>query len=113
MNITRRDALMGATAAAVVTGATTAPLAIKAVAVKTSLAGDPVLPAFEAYEATRVPPEARSRCGGPGAGLSESFPQGRLAHGMWRRPNLCYLPRIQSGGKIWQSPNQLTDAARE
>ncbi len=30
MNITRRDALMGATAAAVVTGATTAPLAIKA-----------------------------------------------------------------------------------
>jgi len=30
MNITRRDALMGATAAAVVTGAITAPLAMQA-----------------------------------------------------------------------------------
>ncbi len=34
MNITRRDALVGATAAAVVTGAITAPLAIKAAGVK-------------------------------------------------------------------------------
>ncbi len=54
MNITRRDALMGATAAAVVTGAITAPLAIKAAGVKVALAGDPVLPAFEAYEAARL-----------------------------------------------------------
>jgi len=38
MSISRRDALLGATAAAVVTGAATAPLAIKA-----ALAGDPVI----------------------------------------------------------------------
>ncbi len=43
MNITRRDALVGATAAAVVTGAITAPLAIKAAGVKAALVGDPVL----------------------------------------------------------------------
>ena len=49
MQISRRDALMGATAAAVVTGAITAPLAIKA-----ALAGDPVLPAYEAFEAARL-----------------------------------------------------------
>ena len=36
MQISRRDALMGATAAAVVTGAATAPLAIKA-----ALGGEP------------------------------------------------------------------------
>ncbi len=39
MNITRRDALMGASAAAVVTGAATAPRTIQA-----ALAGDPVIP---------------------------------------------------------------------
>ena len=49
MNITRRDALLGATAAAAVTGLTVAPLAIKA-----ALAGDPVLPAYEAFEAARL-----------------------------------------------------------
>ncbi len=43
MNITRRDALLGATAAAAVTGLTVAPLAIKAAGVKAALAGDPVL----------------------------------------------------------------------
>ena len=48
MNITRRDALLGATAAAAVTGLTVAPLAIKA-----ALAGDPVLPAYEAFESAR------------------------------------------------------------
>ena len=53
MNITRRDALMGATAAAAVTGLTVAPLAMKAAAVKAALAGDPVLPAFEAFEVVR------------------------------------------------------------
>ena len=41
MQISRRDALRGATAAAVVTGAVTAPLAFKAVNVKAALAGDP------------------------------------------------------------------------
>ena len=41
MNITRRDALLGATAAAVVTGAAVVPLAIKAAGVKVALAGDP------------------------------------------------------------------------
>ena len=41
MSISRRDALMGATAAAVVTGAITAPLAIKAAGVEAALAGDP------------------------------------------------------------------------
>ena len=43
MNITRRDALLGATAAAAVTGLTVAPLAIKAAGVKAALAGDPVI----------------------------------------------------------------------
>ncbi len=43
MQISRRDALMGATAAAVVTGAATAPLAMKAAGVKAALAGDPVI----------------------------------------------------------------------
>ncbi len=38
MQITRRDALMGASAAAIVTGLTTAPLVIKAAGVKTALA---------------------------------------------------------------------------
>ncbi len=54
MQISRRDALMGATAAAAVTGFTAAPLAMKAAGVKAALAGDPVLPAFEAYEAARL-----------------------------------------------------------
>ncbi|MCH8113808.1 MAG: hypothetical protein IH905_17955 [Proteobacteria bacterium] len=39
MSITRRDALLGATAAAAVTGLTTAPLAMKAAGVKAALAG--------------------------------------------------------------------------
>lgn len=39
MNITRRDALLGATAAAAVTGAATIPLAMKAAGVKAALAG--------------------------------------------------------------------------
>ena len=54
MDITRRDALLGATAAAVVTGLTVAPLAIKAAGVKVALAGDPVLPAYETFEAARL-----------------------------------------------------------
>ncbi len=43
MQISRRDALMGATAAAVVTGAIAGPLAIKAAGVKAAMAGDPVI----------------------------------------------------------------------
>ena len=39
MQITRRNALLGATAAAVVTGLTVAPLAMKAAGVKAALAG--------------------------------------------------------------------------
>ena len=42
-SITRRDALLGATAAAVVTSAITAPLAIKSAGVKAALAGDPIV----------------------------------------------------------------------
>ena len=53
MQISRRDALLGATAAAVVTGAATVPLATKAAGVKSALGGDPVLPAYEAFEAAR------------------------------------------------------------
>ena len=53
MKLTRRDALMGATAAAAVTGLTVAPLAMKAASVEAALAGDPVLPAYEAFEAVR------------------------------------------------------------
>ncbi len=60
MNITRRDALMGATAAAAVTGLTAAPLAMKTVAAQAALAGDPVLPAFAAYEAARLQCNAMS-----------------------------------------------------
>ncbi len=41
-NISRRDALMGATAAAVVTGAIAAPLALKSAGVKAALGGDTV-----------------------------------------------------------------------
>ena len=41
MQISRRNALMGATAAAVVTGALTVPLAIKAAGAKAALAGGP------------------------------------------------------------------------
>ena len=40
MQISRRNALMGATAAAVVTGALTVPLAIKAAGAKAALAGE-------------------------------------------------------------------------
>ena len=43
MDITRRDALLGVTAAAVVTGAITSPLAIKSAGVKVALAGDPAM----------------------------------------------------------------------
>ena len=53
MQISRRDALMGATAAAAVTGLTVAPVAMKAAGVQAALAGDPVLPAFEAFEVVR------------------------------------------------------------
>ncbi len=53
MQITRRNALMGATAAAAVTGLTVAPLGMKAAGVQAALAGDPVLPAFEAFEVVR------------------------------------------------------------
>ncbi len=52
MQITRRRAMLGASAAAV-TGLTVAPLAIKSAGVKEALARDPVLPAFEAFEAVR------------------------------------------------------------
>ncbi len=53
MQISRRNALLGATAAAAVTGLTVAPLAIKSAAVKAALGGDPVLPAFKAFEIVR------------------------------------------------------------
>ena len=54
MRITRRNALTGATAAAVVTGAITAPLALKATGARAALVGDPVLPAYEVFEAARL-----------------------------------------------------------
>ena len=60
MQISRRNALMGATAAAVVTGAATAPLAIKAAGVKAALAGEPVLPAYRVFEAARLQCNAMS-----------------------------------------------------
>ncbi len=41
MQISRRDALMGATAAAVVTGATVVPLALKSAGVQAALTGEP------------------------------------------------------------------------
>jgi hypothetical protein len=47
--LTRRDALRGATAAAIVTGVTVAPLAAKE-----ALGSDLVLPAYEAFEAARL-----------------------------------------------------------
>ena len=60
MKISRRDALMGATAAAVVAGVPGAALAIKAAGVKAALAGDPVLPAYEAFEAALLQANAMS-----------------------------------------------------
>ena len=54
MQISRRDALMGATAAVAVAGV---PIAVAA---KAALAGDPVLPAFEAFEAARLQCNAMS-----------------------------------------------------
>ena len=53
MSISRRDALATG-AAAIVTGATVAPLALKAAGAKAALAGDPVLPAYEAFETARL-----------------------------------------------------------
>ena len=53
MSISRRTALATG-AAALTTGAIVAPLAIKATATKAALAGDPVLPAYEAFEAARL-----------------------------------------------------------
>ena len=53
MSISRRTALASG-AAAIVTGAAVVPLAMKAATVKAALAGDPVLPAFEAFEAARL-----------------------------------------------------------
>ena len=63
MSISRRTALATG-AAAITTAAVTAPLAIKAAGVKAALGGDPVLPAFEAYEAARLESIAASdhRC---------------------------------------------------
>ena len=52
MQITRRRAMVGAGAVAV-TGLTVAPLAMKTAGVQAALAGDPVLPAYEAFEAVR------------------------------------------------------------
>ena len=52
MQITRRGALLGASAAAV-TGLTVAPIGMKTANVRAALAGDPVLPAYEAFEAVR------------------------------------------------------------
>ena len=43
MQISRRDALMGATAAAITTGAITVPVAIKAAGVKAALVGEPLV----------------------------------------------------------------------
>ena len=59
MKITRRN-MLAATAAAVTTSAIVTPLALKAAGVKAALAGDPVLPAYEAYEAARLQCSAMS-----------------------------------------------------
>ncbi len=53
MSITRRTALATG-AAAITTAAIAAPLAIKAAGVKAALGSDPVLPAYEAFEAARL-----------------------------------------------------------
>jgi hypothetical protein len=53
MSISRRTALATG-AAAITTGAIAAPLALKAANVKAALAGEPVLPAYEAFEAARL-----------------------------------------------------------
>ena len=53
MSISRRTALATG-AAAITTAAIAAPVAIKATATKAALAGDPVLTAYEAFEAARL-----------------------------------------------------------
>ncbi len=52
MQISRRDALLGATAAAVVTTAATVPVAIRAAGVKAVLAGDPAIGLSDQLRAT-------------------------------------------------------------
>ena len=104
MNISRRDALLGATAAAAVTGLTVAPLAIKSTGVKAALAGptDEPLIAME-REWNAIHKELQER----GAWWSRAYDGlpawargGKDQHGRnWGWPDVGDLPEFKSACK--------------
>ncbi len=101
MQITRRGALLGATAAAAVTGLTVAPLAIKSAAVKAALAGQTVEPllALE-QEWLAIHKEIQER-GALWSRAHDSLPAwargGKDQHGReWGWPDVGDLPEFKS-----------------
>ena len=120
MNITRRDALLGATAAAAVTGLTVAPLAIQAAGVKAALAGDTVLLARiaqfnEIYEVARSSwrecSEHRAKVEAMPDCPSGRGPCGDLAE--MRARNKAHWDFLEARG-VWDGydePNRLNDQA--
>ncbi len=101
MQISRRDALLGATAAAVVTGAITAPLAIKAAGVKAALAGEPLIALEQEWLA--IHKELQER-GGWWSRAHDRLPAwargGEDQHGRnWGWPDVGDLPEFKSACK--------------
>ncbi len=101
MQISRRDALLGATAAAVVTGAATAPLAIKAAAVKAALTAEPLLAMEQEWFAIHKELQERS---GQWSRAYDSLPAwargGKDQHGrQWGWPDVGDLPEIRAACK--------------
>ena len=101
MSISRRDALLGATAAAVVTGAATAPLAMKAAGVKAALAGDPVLALEREWLAIRKEFQERD---GWYSRAHDRLPawarDGKDQHGReWGWPDVGDMPEFKSACK--------------
>ena len=113
MQITRRDALLGATAAAVTTAAVTAPLAIKSAGVKAALVGDPAvdlgqqlraawqtwlsaMAAFDEIEDCGIPTCGK---GGPNCALFQE--RARCESRFWElEPRLLDTPATTVGGVL-------------
>ncbi len=101
MQISRRDALLGATAAAVVTGAATAPLAIKAAGVKAALAGEPLLAMEQEWNAIHKELQDRD---GQWSRAYDRLPawarDGEDQHGRkWGWPDVGDLPEFKTACK--------------
>ncbi len=101
MQFSRRDALMGAGAAAVVTGVTATPLAMKATGVKAALVGDPLLAMERQWFA--IGKELRER-GGQWSRAYDGLPAwargGKDQHGReWGWPDVGDLPEFKSACK--------------